>query len=76
MIFSLHSLITVQFITYKHELIIPGPKPTTVDDMWTLIWQSGTCQVVMVTQCVEQMKVTINGFIILTCDICFVKTDI
>jgi hypothetical protein len=38
--------------------LITGPTKLTVDDMWRMVWEQGSCSIVMVTSLIELGKVS------------------
>lgn len=38
-------------------IILAGPKPKTISDFWTMIWQEGVCNIVCLTNLKEGTKV-------------------
>lgn len=42
------------------SFISKGPKPKTIADFWTMIWQEDVCSIVCLTNLTEGTKVRVN----------------
>lgn len=42
------------------SFISEGPKPKTIADFWTMIWQEDVCNIVCLTNLTEGTKVRVN----------------
>lgn len=41
----------------RYYLFLEGPKPKTIADFWTMIWQEEVCSIVSLTNLTEGTKV-------------------